>query len=544
MVCDKKITTKRWHFPGKSVTLHKKSNYKPIMNKLISILITLLTIAPASAETLSLDSCRARALRANKQMSMAREKKRTAENTRKAARTKYLPHIDITGGYMYSSREISILSDEQQALLSNAGTTTIHSLGTQIAPIAGQVNQNVTNSIQSMAAQGIITPAQAQALGSLISQTSTSFSQIGQEMAQQLAQAGDALGQQIVDAFKTNTHHIFTASAILTQPIYMGGAVTAGNKIADIAEKMADSNIEATEDNVLYNIDNAYWTVVSLRQKQKLAESYLQLVKKLDSDVQKMISNGVATRADGLKVNVALNEADMTKAKVDNGLALARMSLCQLCGMPLDTDITLEDENKETLSAEPVADYDTAGALERRHELQLLSDAVELTRQQTKIARAGYLPQVALMSGAVFSNPSIYNSFERKFKGAFNIGVMVRIPVLDWGETMYNIRASRYSTNLAQLKLTEAQEMIELQISQCTFRVRESNKNLHTARKNIEKAEENLRCANLGFKEGVMQTTDVMAAQTAWLQAQTRKIDAEIELKLSETALRKALGEI
>ena len=62
--------------------------------------------------------------------------------------------------------------------------------------------------------------------------------------------------------------------------------------------------------------------------------------------------------------------------------------------------------------------------------------------------------------------------------------------------------------------------------------------------KNIEKAEENLRCANLGFKEGVMQTTDVMAAQTAWLQAQTRKIDAEIELKLSETALRKALGEI
>lgn len=514
------------------------------MNRLLFILLSIITFAPAYAETLSLDTCRARALRANKQMSMARVKRKTAENVRKAARTKYLPHLDVNGGYMFSSREISILSDDQKAMLSSAGTTTVQAIGSQVGPMAGQIGQDLSNAIQSMAAQGIITPAQAQAFGSLAGNLNASFGQMGQEMAQQIAQAGDALGQQIVDAFRTNTHHLFTASAILTQPIYMGGAVTAGNKMADIAEKMADTDIEATEDNVLYNIDNAYWTVVSLRQKQRLAESYLKLVRKLDSDVQKMIKNGVATRADGLKVSVAVNEADMTKAKVDNGLALAKMSLCQLCGMPLDSDVTLADEEKEELQAEPVGDYDTSAALERRHELQMLTDAIELTRQQTKIARAGYLPQVALMSGAVFSNPSVYNSFERKFKGAFNVGVMVRIPVLDWGETMYNIRASKCATNLAELKRSEAQEMIELQISQCTFRVRESNKNLATARKNIERAEENLRCANLGFKEGVMQTTDVMAAQTAWLQAQTQKIDAEIDVKLSETALRKALGEI
>ena len=514
------------------------------MNKLLLILISLLTFAPADAETLSLDSCRARALRANKQMGMARMKKRTAENARKAARTKYLPHIDISGGYMYSSRGISILSDEQQALLGNAGTAAAQAIGSKTAPIMGNMSQNVTSAIHNMAAQGIITPAQAQALGSLAGQAGSSFSQMGQEMAQQLAQAGDALGQQIADAFKTNTHHVFTASAILTQPIYMGGAITAGNRMADIAERVADTNMEATEDNVLYGIDNAYWTVVSLRQKQRLAESYLELVRKLESDIRKMIRNGVATKADGLKVSVAVNEADMTKAKVDNGLALAKMSLCQQCGMPLDSDITLEDENKDELQTEPVGDYDTAGALERRHELQMLNDAIEITKQQTKLARAGYMPQVALMSGVLFSNPSVYNSFERKFKGAFNVGVMVRIPVLDWGETMYNVRASRYATTLAQLKLSEAQEMIELQISQCTFKVREANKNLYTARRNIEKAEENLRCANLGFKEGVMQTSDVMAAQTAWLQAQTQRIDAEIEVKLSETALKKALGQI
>ncbi len=514
------------------------------MNKLLLVLLSLITFAPVNAETLSLDSCRARALRANKQMGMARMKKRTAQNIRKAARTKYLPHIDITGGYMYSSRELSILSDDQQAMLSSAGTTTAQSLGGKLSPMVGQMGQDISSAIKSMAAQGIITPAQAQAFGSLANQAGSSFSQMSQEMSQQLAQAGDAIGQQIVDAFKTNTHHVFTASAILTQPVYMGGILTAGNKVADIAEKMAETDIEATEDNVLYRIDNTYWAVVSLKQKQRLATGYLKLVQKLDSDVQKMIKNGVATRADGLKVSVAVNEADMTKTKVDNGLTLAKMSLCQLCGMPLDADITLEDEDNDELRAEPVGDYDTAGALVRRHELQMLADAIEITKQQTKIARAGYLPQVALTSGVLFSNPSVFNSFERKFKGSFNVGVMVRIPVLDWGETMYNIRATKCATNLAELKHSEAQEMIELQINQCTFKVRESNKNLSAARKNIEKAEENLRCANLGFKEGVMQTTDVMAAQTAWLQAQTQRIDAEIDVKLSEVALRKALGEI
>lgn len=514
------------------------------MNRFLLVLLSLITLAQTNAETLSLDSCRARALRANKQLGMARVKKKAAENVRKAARAKYLPHFDVTGGYVYSSREISILSDEQKALLGNAGTTTAQGIATQAGPIAGQMQQNISGTLQTMAQQGIITPQQAQAFGNIANQAGTAFGQMGAQMLQQIAQAGDALGQQIVDAFHTNTHHIFTASAILTQPVYMGGIITAGNKMADIAEQMADTGIEAMEDNVLYSIDYAYWTVVSLRQKQRLAESYLKLVQKLESDVQKMIRNGVATRADGLKVSVAVNEADMTKAKVDNGLTLARMSLCQLCGMPLDSDIRLEDEDSKELQADPIGEYDTTEAMNKRHELKLLANAIELTKQQTKIAKAGHLPQVALMTGAIFSNPSTYNSFERKFKGAFNIGVLVKVPVFDWGETMYNIRAAKCASNLAYMKLSEAEEMIELQISQCSFKVKEANKNLATARKNIERAEENLRCANIGFKEGVMQTTDVMAAQTAWLQAQTQKVDAEIEVKLSETALRKALGDI
>ena len=204
-------------------------------------------------------------------------------------------------------------------------------------------------------------------------------------------------------------------------------------------------------------------------------------------------------------------------------------------------DIVLEDELKDdiNMSITEVSDDDD---FQNRHELKLLNDAIDISKQQTKIARAASLPQIALTGGAIFSNPSVYNGFERKFKGALNVVVMMRIPVLDWGDNLYKIRATKCATTLAQLEYSDASDLIRLQVSQSRFKVREAGKNLESAKKNILSAEENLRCANLGFKEGVMSTTDVMMAQTAWLKAKTQKIDAEIEMKLSGIALEKALG--
>lgn len=502
------------------------------------------------ARTLSLDSCRAMALRSNKQLSIARVKKDVAMNTRKAARTKYLPHIDLAGGYMYSSREISLLNDDQKYTLSNMGTLATQKFGGIGSNAIMAFNQNLTQQLTGLVQQGILSPAEAQKFGALSQALAGATVLTGKAVMPGIEAAANQLGDKIVEAFRTNTHHMFSASAMLTQPIFMGGAITAANNMADIAENMAETSINVRQNDVLYDIDNAYWTVVSLRHKQKLAEAYLELVKKLDHDIDKMIENGVATRADGLKVDVAVNEADMTKAKVDNGLSLARMYLCQLCGLDLDSDITLEDEGDKEINAELLVEKEqsseeiSAQLKEHRPELQLLQKAIDISKEQTKLARAAYMPQVALMGGVIFTNPSVYNGFERKFKGALNVGVMVRVPVLDWGETMYKIRASKCATTMAQLTYDEAQEMMQLQVNQCNFRVREANKNLAIAKKNIRSAEENLRCANLGFKEGVMQTSDVMAAQTAWLQAQTQKIDAEIDVKMSETALKKALGEM
>ena len=82
---------------------------------------------------------------------------------------------------------------------------------------------------------------------------------------------------------------------------------------------------------------------------------YLELLQKLESDVDKMIAEGVATKADGLSVKVKVNEAEMTLTKVEDGLSLSRMLLCQLCGLDLSSPIILKDEKGNDLKPDPVA---------------------------------------------------------------------------------------------------------------------------------------------------------------------------------------------
>lgn len=472
-------------------------------------------------QRLSLDSCRAMALRNNKTLSASRLQLDMAHYKVKAAKTKYLPHVSALGGYELTSREISLLSDDQKASLSSAGT---HA--------TGALHNDISSALSGLAQQGAISPELTNGLGNL-------FGQVGSK----LGSVVDGVGQKVVDALHTDTRQIYTVSVMLTQPIYMGGGIIAANRMAKIGEEMAANNIEATTQSTLHSIDQAYWLVVSVHHKKQLAESYLEVVKKLDNDVQKMIAEGVATRADGLKVAVKVNEAEMSLTQAENGLALSKMLLCQLCGLPVENDVHLEDEESTDLvTTTNVENTDNSVAMENRPELKLLDNALDLSRQSTKLVRAAFLPQVILTGGYMASNPNLFNGFERKLSGVWNVGVVVRVPLWNWMEGTYKVRASKIASSIVQLERDEISEKIELQVSQCKFKVNEANRRLSLARKNVENAEENLRCANVGFKEGVLQTTDVMAAQTAWLQAQSQKIDTEIDVRLSQVNLKKALG--
>lgn len=469
------------------------------------LLLSLFTVGTYAQRILNLDSCRALALTNNKELRIGQEKINAAHYQRKAAFTNYLPKIDVMGTYMHTQKEISLLSDDQKQSISHIGTST-------------------SAALKEMAANNPILSTLLPAL-------------------QPLEGGLNSMGQGLVDALRTDTRNLYAGTATLTQPLFMGGKIIAYNKITKYAEQLARSQHATGMQEVILNTDQAYWQVISLTNKKKLAESFLKLVQKLDEDVDKMVAEGVATKGDGLSVKVKVNEAEMTLTQVDNGLSLSKMLLCQLCGLPLDTDLQLADQDMENLALP--ATYTESNidlALANREELKSLELASKIYQQKVNVARSEFLPTVGLTANYLVSNPSLLNGFENKFRGMWGIGVVVKIPVFHWGEGIYKVKAAKAEANIARYQLEDVKEKVELQVTQSSYKVNEAAKKLAMAEKNMEKAEENLRYATLGFKEGVIPTSNVLEAQTAWLSAQSGKIDAQIDLKMSEIYLNKSMG--
>ena len=481
------------------------------MKKILFLFFLLTTTFSLKSQgILSLDSCRALAIANNKELLISGEKINAAHYQNKAAFTNYLPNFSATGAYMRNQKEFSLLNSDQKAALSGLGNS-----------ISGPLQQA------------------AQVIGQLHPELAPALSQLGGAIVPALNEAGSS----IVDAFRTDTRNVYAGVITLTQPLYMGGKIRAYNKITKYAEELARQQHNSGMQEVILSTDQAYWQVISLVNKKKLAESYLKLLQKLDSDVEKMIAEGVATKADGLSVRVKVNEAEMTLTKVEDGLSLSRMLLCQLCGIDLSPPVVLADEDIDDIPLMPVTtDFEVEPAYANRPEIRSLELATKIYQQKINVTRSEHLPSLALMGNYMVTNPSVFNSFENKFKGMWNVGIMLQLPIWHWGEGLYKVKAAKAEARIAQYQLEDAKEKIELQVNQSAFKVNEAAKKLTMAKKNLEKADENLRYATLGFEEGVIAPSNVLEAHTAWLSAQSEKIDAQIDVKLTEIYLQKSLG--
>lgn len=463
-----------------------------ILFSILSLLLSGEAVAQESAtEILSLDSCRTLAMSNNKELRMQDAKQQAAYYERKAAYTKYFPRISATGAYMYTSKEISLLNGEQKSTLGNLGTT----------------------------------------LGELVPQLDSKKAVL------------NSVGANLVEDLHTNTHHMGAVGVMLTQPIYMGGKIDAYNRITRYAEKVAARQHDLTQQEVILDVDKAYWQIVSLQSKKQLAESYLKLVEKLDSDVQQMIKEGIATKADGLSVRVKVNEAKVSLIQVNNGLSISKMLLCQLCGLDLNTPICLEDkgDGKQKTVPQPIT-ANAQTAFDHRPELDMLSLAHQISQEKVKLARSAFMPTVALTGGYSATNPSVFNSFERKMKGMWNVGVMVNVPLVTFGERIYKVKAAKAEATMTALRLLETREKVELQVSQDQQKVEEAAERLTTAERSQAEADENLRYANAGMKEGVIPLSNVLEAQTAWLKAHSAQVEAEVDLRLANLYLLKSTG--
>lgn len=453
-------------------------------NVLCGVLLLLFGKMVSAQQTLSLQECRDLAVKNNKELRIAEEKIRMADYEKKAALTKYFPQISANGAYMWNQKDLNLLD-------------------------MGQLSSSLASSLGGLAQLPVV--------------------------------------QQTVGAINDLQHldiqNVWVGNVALVQPVFMGGKIVTYNQITAYAKELAMSMNDQKLQDLLYKTDETYWQVVSLVNKKKLADAYVELLRKTDEDMAALIAEGVATQADGLSVKVKLNEAEMAQTKVNNGLALSRMLLAQLCGLPLTDTLTLADEQLDNFPVEErTTSVDMNQAFMNRNELKSLDLASKIYKKKERIVLADLLPTVAFSANYFVTNPNLFNGFKNDFAGMFNLGVIVRVPIIGWWEGSYKRNAARAETRIRQLEWEDAREKIELQVNQSVYKVNEASKKLAASNRNMENAEENLRSANLGFEEGVLPALNLMAAQTAWFSARSTLIDAQIDMKLTQVYLNKALG--
>lgn len=457
------------------------------MKRTILLLTFVVTVSCMHAQRmLTLEECRNLAIQNNKELQISGEKIKMADNEKKAAFTKYFPQLSANGAYMWNQKDINLLD-----------------------------------------------------MGALSSSLSSSLGGLAQLPMIQHLMSG------VNDMQHLDVQNIWVGNVSLVQPVFMGGKIVNYNQITKFAKQLAESMNNLQLQDLIYKTDETYWQVISLVNKKKLADAYVDLLRKMDSDVTAMIYEGVATEADGLSVKVKLNEAEMAQTKVENGLALTRMLLAQICGLSLEEDLSLADEKLDNFPVETTqASADLNEAFMNRNELRSLDLATKIYKRKERIALAEMLPNVALAANYFVTNPNVFNGFKNDFAGMFNVGVMVKVPLSGWLEGTYRRNSAKAETRIKTLEWQDAREKIELQVNQSVYKVNEAGKKLIASSRNMENAEENLRRANFGFEEGVIPALNLMEAQTAWVSARSSLIDAQIEVKLTEVYLSKALGKL
>lgn len=451
---------------------------------------------------ISLDSCRNMALHNNKLIRMAQENLKGASTLKEAAKAAYLPGIDFTGAYFYNQHIINLLGEDAKLPTMSFDPS---SMSYQYNFVKGPDGKPVMNP-----ATGTPIPSEVAVIPK--------------------------------EALSYDIHNVFAGAFTLTQPVYMGGQIRAMNQIAGFGEKIAQAMSNNVAQEIVYTVDEAYWTVISLKEKKKLAESFVSLTDSLCNNVRIMLEEGVATKSDLLSVEVRVNEANIALAKVNNGLVLSRMALAQICGLPPATEMQLSDENLTERDMQQAPQADMEDVYSRRQDLEIVRQSILLLQSKEKLSLSEMLPKIAVVGAYSFSNPNVIDGFKKRFGGGFNVGAMLQIPIWHWGGDYKKYKAAKSTTAAQRLLLEDLEEKVQLQVSQARFSLDEAEKTYSMASLNLNKAKENLYQAQMGFKEGVLTTSDVLAAQTAWLAANSEKIDAEISLRLAHTYLSKVIG--
>lgn len=488
------------------------------MTKKIIILSALLTIAAMghSQRMLTLDECRERALQSNRTLKQAELKKEETDALKKMAMMQMLPKVSANGGYMWMDKSVNLLSEDQKQRLNTMGNS-----------LEEDINAALHEQLNGVPLVG---DALAERLSGVVSSSG-----IGNRI--------NGIGNEIVQGLETDTRNMGFGIVTLTQPIYMGGKLAAAYSTARLMDELSGIEYDKEREATLVAVDEAYWQVVSVQHKQRLAEQYAALLDTLERNVELAVEAEVSTKGDLAKVRVKRNEAQMSLTKANNGLLLSKMLLAQRCGMPLDTIFEVGNSQTELLThgEGDSLSINLDDVYARRAEMRMLRIGDSIAREGVRMAASTLKPNVVFTGGYLFSNPNVFDGFSNSWGGTWMAGVAVSVPLVHPGG-VFAVKAAKAKQKEAEYKRREAEELIELQVNKLSCELELAYKRLAEAESSIDEANENLKLADESFKAGVCSSSDVMAAQTAWMQAQSEAIDAHIDIEMCKVYLKQALG--
>ena len=312
--------------------------------------------------------------------------------------------------------------------------------------------------------------------------------------------------------------------ATAVQPVFMGGQIVNGSRLAKLGVQAAELQNELTQEKLLQQVEENYWLVVSLQEKKKTIAQAMVFLDTLQRDVTAAFNAGLVTQNDKLKVSLKQHELQSNMLKVNNGITLATMALCQMVGMEYSEQLYLTDTVGEPLKN--LQQKDAASAVAGRKETSLLNLNVSAEQLKKKVMIGETLPHLMVGVGGSYGN-FVFDRY--KFNGlAF---AFLKVPLTNWWETAHKIKQQKMVIQKAENDRDDLTHKMELETRQAWNNLEEAANQVELMKATVQDAEVNLQTSNINFQAGMIPVSDLLEAQTIHRQAQDQLIDAKISYK-------------
>ena len=323
-------------------------------------------------------------------------------------------------------------------------------------------------------------------------------------------------------------------SLMAVQPVFAGGQIINGNKLAKVGEEVSRLQLQLSENEVEKTAEQYFWQLASLQEKMKTVDAVDTLLAGIYKDVDVAVRAGLAMRNDLLQVQLRQNDIESQRLKLQNGISILRLLLSQYCGLR-DTSFVISYRSDTPLALLSRQDHDQA--LMGTAEYQLLGKQVEAANLQKKLAVGQNLPTVAVGAGYNYHNLLDNNhSFGMVF-------ATVSVPISDWWGGSHAIKRKKIEHQKSVEQLEDNAQLLKIRMQNAWNGVEESYQQLQLAQRSIEQAEENLRLNRDYYKAGTSKMSDLLEAQLLYQQSLDRRTDAFADYQNKLLEYRQATGQ-